>query len=280
MEKKVYFVSGLPRSGSTLFVNILNQNPNFHATGSSGLIDVIKNVRDTFEVNPFFKAMTEEENMERRKGAIQGVIQGYFAGTDKPICFDKNRLWPGMMEMLCFLYGKENVKVICCMRDIRDILASFEVLHRKTAHGGSTSQERGNPLLNSTSLGRAVFLMENSEVVGFAKNCLLDAIQRGFSDQMFCLDYDYLTNKPEECMKKVYNFIDQEYYEHDFDNVEAVTIEDDRVHGFKDLHKIRSKVEPQEPKWPIVYDSMTLTAPWWKELEKSCQFWRTPNQQK
>jgi len=274
MDKKIYFVSGLPRSGSTLFVNILNQNPDFHATGSSGLIDVVKNIRDTFEVNPFFRAMSEEENMERRKGALLGAIEGYFTGTEATVCFDKNRLWPGMLEMLSFLYGKENIKVICCVRDIRDILASFEILHRKTAHGGSTSQERANPSLNSTSLGRAASLMENTEVVGFAKNTVLDALQRGFNDQMYCLDYDYLTNEPKACMNKIYDYIGEDYYDHNFDNVEAVTVEDDRVHGFKDLHKIRPNVEPQEPKWPIVYDGMTLNAPFWKNLETYCTFWR------
>lgn len=36
--KKYYFISGLPRSGSTLLANILAQNPRFHATATSGIL--------------------------------------------------------------------------------------------------------------------------------------------------------------------------------------------------------------------------------------------------
>jgi hypothetical protein len=35
MENGIHFISGLPRSGSTLLAAILRQNPHFHATISS-----------------------------------------------------------------------------------------------------------------------------------------------------------------------------------------------------------------------------------------------------
>jgi sulfotransferase len=40
MKQKIFFNSTLPRSGSTLLQNIMGQNPEFHVTPTSGLIDV------------------------------------------------------------------------------------------------------------------------------------------------------------------------------------------------------------------------------------------------
>ena len=53
-------------------------------------------------------------------------------------------------------------------------------------------------------------------------------------------------------MREVYDFLGEEYYEHDFDNVEQVTQENDDMHGVKDLHKIRPKVEPVKSYWKEV----------------------------
>ena len=218
--------------------------------------------------------MEEEENLSRRKGALLGMMQGYFYHIDKPICFDKNSGWPSKIEMLKWLLGDENVKIICCMRDIRDILASFEILHRKTSASGRTPQEKANPVLSQTAIGRASILMQDSEVIGFSRNIIIDAISRGHGANMFCLDYYDLCGDPEGSMRKVYAFLGHEYYDHDFNNVKAVTIEDDRVHGFKGLHKIRPKVEPQKIKWPIVYDGSVIDSQFWQELSTNSAFWR------
>ena len=39
--KNIYFLAGLPRSGSTVLAAILNQHPSVHATSTSGLLDIL-----------------------------------------------------------------------------------------------------------------------------------------------------------------------------------------------------------------------------------------------
>ena len=42
---KLFFVSGLPRAGSTILVNLLGQNPAHHVTPTSGMIELfIQNI--------------------------------------------------------------------------------------------------------------------------------------------------------------------------------------------------------------------------------------------
>jgi sulfotransferase len=61
--KKLHLIAGLPRSGSTLLCNILNMNPNFYATPTSPLIDVIRNIRSTFSHNVTFKTQNRLEQV-------------------------------------------------------------------------------------------------------------------------------------------------------------------------------------------------------------------------
>jgi sulfotransferase len=39
--KQFYFLSGLPRSGSTVLAAILNQHPDMHTSSTSGLLDMM-----------------------------------------------------------------------------------------------------------------------------------------------------------------------------------------------------------------------------------------------
>ena len=45
---KFNLIAGMPRSGSTLLCNLLNMNPEVHATATSPVMDVISNMRSTF----------------------------------------------------------------------------------------------------------------------------------------------------------------------------------------------------------------------------------------
>ena len=57
------------------------------------------------------------------------------------------------------------------------------------------------------------------------------------------VEYEQLCKNPEGMMKAIYNFIDQPYFEHDFNNVEASYDEFDDDVNIKGLHTTRKKVE-------------------------------------
>ena len=90
---------------------------------------------------------------------------------------------------------------------------------------------------------------------GLAYNRIKDAITRGYRDRLHFVRFEELTRQPRQTLQQVYAFLGEEWFEHDFGHVEQVTWEDDRVHGFPGLHRIRSKVEPLPPQWPAVLGS-------------------------
>ena len=48
MTEKIFFQSSLPRSGSTLLQNILAQNPDFYATPTSGVLELLYAARANY----------------------------------------------------------------------------------------------------------------------------------------------------------------------------------------------------------------------------------------
>jgi hypothetical protein len=44
--EQMFFLAGLPRTGSSLLTNILSQNPDILSEGSSGLLPIIQTIYD------------------------------------------------------------------------------------------------------------------------------------------------------------------------------------------------------------------------------------------
>jgi sulfotransferase len=84
--------------------------------------------------------------------------------------------------------------------------------------------------------------LAHDQVVGLAYSRLRDVIQRGLSDRLHIVEFDDLTNRPQETLEAIYSFLELDSFPHDFENVDQYTHEDDSVHGM-DLHTIRKSVK-------------------------------------
>jgi sulfotransferase len=273
--RRIYFLAGLPRSGSTLLANILVQHPRIHVTGTSGIVDMLVQVRNGWDRLREFQAMERRTSEQVKGNVLRAMLQGYFAHIERPICIDKNRRWSEFLEMGAELVGgRDRLKVLVTVRDLRNVLASFEKLYRKTSALGQLPLEADRGAKFKTALGRVEVLMEEERAVGRAYYGIRDAVTRGWKDRMHFIDYEDLTRKPRETINSVYRFLGEERHQHDFEHVEQVTFEDDFVYGFRDLHVIRSKVVPQPPSWPKVFDDAVFQSPAWKNIESIAEFWK------
>lgn len=269
--KTIHFVAGLPRSGSSLLCNILMQNPAIYASGTSGLPEVLRGIRDGWDLASPFRAMTAAESRAALLGTLRGALYGYYervdgAGRpfcDRPVVLDRSRGWPAYIEMLeaMGLGGphateKHDVKMLCCVRDMRDIVASFELRHRATIATGLTTQKRTEGATFRTMQGRCDLWVRGDQPIGSAFNVLRDAVDRGHRQRLHFIRYEDLTAQPAATMAGIYAFLGLEQYEHDFNQVEQQIHEDDRAHGFVGLHDIATSVEARPARWPAVLGPM------------------------
>lgn len=238
-EKEIFFINGMPRSGSTLLCNILAQNPEFHVTATSGLSEIVKGIHDFWKNSPIIKA---SESPEKQLTIIRDLFQSYHSDTDRPIVFNKSRAWAGLIELVENSLDKP-IKIIVTTRNISSILASMEKLYRKEIKNISSPFQSG-PAMNTLE-GRLNVWSATDGLVGGTYNAILDAIYRGHRDKFHFVNYEFLTRNPELAIKKVYEFLDKPYYNHNFNNVQQYTKENDAEHGFTDLHTIRPEIQPQ-----------------------------------
>jgi sulfotransferase len=257
-------IAGLPRSGSTLLCNILNQNPRFHATSTSGILEIVLAIRNQWENVGEFQA---SPNKEGKNAVLKGILPSYYSTIDRPVVFDKSRGWCAYIEMAEHILEQE-IKILVPVRDIVDILASFEKLYRSLTHEWQFPQEKTNFAEWQTVEGRANIFMRDNQPVGSAYNRIRDALSRGFEDRLHFVEFESLTNMPDLEMQSIYKFLGEEPFEHDFNNVEQVTQENDDIHGIPGLHVIRPKVEP------VIVDAKSIIGESAFNQFHNAQFWR------
>lgn len=268
--RKFYYISGLPRSGSTLLTNILLQNPKFATTATSSLLEFLLQVRDNWTK---LEGHTAHPDGQDKWEVIKSIMQSYHK-TDKNIIFDKNRGWSNHIEFIEKVTG-EKTKIIACVRNLEEICASFEKLYRKNRANGEIHGEFSNTKMKTID-GRVSVWTSDEGVLGRPYVSLLDTIQRGLGDRILFFAYEDWTSRPNEMFRKLYEFIGQDYFQHDFENIQQVIRENDAGYGWgEDLHEIKvGKLLPAST------ESENIIGKEWKQKLHDTEFWKQNNQKK
>lgn len=233
--EKIHFISGLPRSGSTLLTSILNQNPNFYSNISNPLARFVRSIVVESHGGPGYHLQCDEH---KRLELIKNLIQTYHYDIPQKVCFNTNRGWTTLLPLIDKTVPE--AKLICCVRDIRWVLDSFEVLFRKNPF---TLSKMYSDKEAETVYSRAYASMTPGHTVRFAYDCLKEAISGPQKSKIMLVEYEQLAKSPKQTIEAIYNFIEEPLYDHDFDNVECTFDEYDQDAGIPGLHKIRRKVE-------------------------------------
>ena len=230
-----HFISGLPRSGSTLTAAILRQNPRFHAGMSSPIAGLFEGMIAQVSAGTELAATVTNEQRAR---LLRGLFESYYADLDAPVIFDTNRAWTAKLPALMEVFPE--AKVICLVRDVAWIMDSME------------RQFRNNPFEHTrlfTAPGERATVYTRTEamaganrLVGYPWHALREACYSDFADRIVIVEYELLASRPAEVFGLLYDFLGEAPFEHDFSAVEYDAPEFDAGLGLDGLHRVQPEV--------------------------------------
>lgn len=240
---EIFFNSSMPRSGSTLLQNILGNNPSIYATPTSPLLDMLNAARKVYTHNTSVKAQDEKEMKDAFLMYSRFAVHGYFkAITTKPYVIDKSRGWGINYPYLRSFYP--NPKVICMVRDLRDIIVSMEKNYRKHADKWDVGIDHERPYGITLSERISMWLHPQSKPVGNTLQNLVEVFHRQFDKDFLFVRFEDLCANPEHEMRRVYDYLELPYFHIDYNNVIQVTHENDKFHGKYGEHTIKPSIRP------------------------------------
>ena len=228
-NKKLFFLVAMPRSGNTLFASVMNQNSEIAATPNSITLEIMKDLfflkeTDVFQNYPDHKSLDN---------VLDIVYDTYYKDWPQRIIIDRGPVMtPGNFSLMQ-KHFKRPFKCIVLLRDLMDVLASYMQWYTENP---DAFPNRFNFKNDEEKLG---MIMNTKGAV--AKD--LDAIKNAYNYPDIChfVKYDDLVKQPEQEFKKIYQFIDEPYYNHRFDNLDQVKVNglsyDDKIVG-RNMHKL------------------------------------------
>lgn len=237
MAGSLHFISGLPRSGSTLLSALLRQNPRLHAGMSSPVGHLFATL---------MRAMSQEQatsvfiDDDQRRHVLRGVVENYYADRiGRQVIFDTNRGWCARIPALAELWPDS--VVVALVRNPAWILDSVERLTRRNALEPSGIFGFAT---DGTVYSRAEGLMSGTGMIGFSTNALREAIFDPHRGRLLLVRFETLTADPLRVLQAIYTRIGEPAFAHDPNAIEPdyeAMLFDARL-GAAGLHAVRPRV--------------------------------------
>jgi len=276
--KTFYFMAGLPRSGSTLLSSILNQNPRFYSGPSSPVLGAMYAVEENFTNNELYTGYPKPNQVREIIGSIP---HHFYSDVQQPVVFDKNRAWTARVPYIEGYIGQQ-AKILVPVRRVDEILTSIlTMVHRNPFQEGQPRINFVDEQLVKTNTpindyNRCMYLLNGGGIVYESLNAIMEGFTQNVRDKMHFVDYNDLVSNPEKIMEDIYDFLGEEYYEHDFDSLSNIHREDDLfTYGLSDMHEVRSELKKTAPPPASVLPPEILDL--YEQNKSSLEFWGTPD---
>lgn len=241
MTKRLVFLTGLPRSGSTVLSNILGMHPQIHATPTSPLASIVEAMRQSWSQDPALLAQldTHSEQVQRRLArATRAFMEAWSSDTEHPVTVDKSRYWLYIVETVRAL--DPDFKMIVCLRDLRDIYKSIEQQHRKTLLLSFPGRVEQN-LVES----RATQLFSATGIVGGPLKALYNLNDiPDVRSNLYFWRYESFIKNPPGVMEELLRWLDVTPSSIPLEEIAQTTTESDSHYHLKFPHRVSSQLRP------------------------------------
>lgn len=248
--KHINFLSGLPRSGSTLLVTLLNQHPKIYASPHSALLSGLSNLHETFTNSETVKYGLQISACQK---TLWTMPQHFYQDIEKDIIIDKQFTWSTKEHYELATKISSYPRFIVTYRPILEVLASFVA---KSIDNPDFYLNKDLEKYNfypkdylSKNDAMAEYLMIAHDLLPRAISGLAYAKQNEGQGNFKFVAYDDLVNNTQQVMSDIFNFMDVEPIELKTERVENVFhYNDTLVLGSKDFHYVRPEIKKESPK--------------------------------
>lgn len=227
MKKQLHFLSGIPRSGSTVLAAILNQNPVTHVSTTSGLVHALDGLANTWHS----AGLLNQNDPDRTKLAqtMRGMIDAFYEDSPAPVIIDKSRGWPISQIMMAMtqVLGQPP-KIIATVRSVPDCAASF---------------------VRITKPADLDEFMASGQLIDHLRAAYI-SLQEGYTyapENFYIVEYEDLLANPKEVLERIHAFLDLPPFDYDFNNIDGTSVkeDDEQLHGTAGMHDVKPKLEAQ-----------------------------------
>ena len=242
--KKLFFMAGLQRTGATLLSSILNQNKDMCVPPASALLQLMVKQTEAYDA----PANIDYPRTDSIANVIKITPYAFYADKDAKYIIDKNINWTSPHGMhVIQTYISDNVKIICPVRDIIDILVSFDTIINAMDDKSSVIMDR---LVQSETLAdkpmadrRADWLMKENNDISMCIHNMKLAANPLYRKMFHFVEYEDIINNPKAEVDKIYDYLEIPKYNHSYENISDDTgISENSITGIKNLHTIRPDI--------------------------------------
>lgn len=257
--QRLNFLTGLPRSGSTLLAAILRQNPAIEAGMTTPVGALTRMMRLAMSQNLEIDARLTDR---QRINILRGVFDGYYRDCDRPIIFDTNRDWSARVPELLSLF--DEVKLIAMVRDPAWIIDSLERIIRRDPLRQSRVAAPG------ANLDRRIEgFLGHDGILGAPMAALREVMFSDHATRLLVVEYDALCADPARILEQIYRFFDIPPHAHDFNHVEYREDGFDEVVHTPGLHTVSGPVRETARQTilpPDVFERASASAFWRRDI--------------
>ena len=247
--QQLHYCLGLPRTCSSVIMNIVKENPRIFTTGTCCMPYFVDACQERSSEVSEFIALDKDVLHNSYINFLRQGIRGWFeAMTDKPIVFSKSRIWS---EYLPHTFALDpNSKYLVILRDLRDIICSFDSLiwkYPQVGYGGfhqEPFEHRMKMYCTDTQslLGRPLQLLPH----------LMEVAHKN-PNSFFVCKHEHFNEQPRKTLQMIYQWLGEENFEHNLDNIpEPDYKENDTTYRSLVYHKTGTKLKKLEPRWPKI----------------------------
>ncbi len=238
-------MAGLPRSGSTLLRSILNQNESIYSGPISPSVELLYYTDKYFQSSEMLLASPQPESCYNILSNMMNLFyEPILKKEGKSKIIEFNRAIPNNIERFR-TYIKEDVRIVCPVRSIPEILASFiSLIHRNSDKVSFVDQyliDKGIEVNDDT---RCDYLMSDYGIVGQALFAMSRPYLRGEEGLLKIVEYDDLVERTDEVMNEIYDFWNLEKYQHEYTNLENKYPENDIFqYNLDGMHRVGKTIK-------------------------------------